>query len=462
MGFGVQECFANCFADWNLRVENNPSSVNPNHFRFVRDDENGILLVLNRNHRTGCVKMETISQSSESSRRRVFAVFKHDALQKAVHAEQGILPIDAVLDALTVINFLTESRDCSRCGAVAASPCKCKVMTILPAHPLDFSPMQNNMSTYLGSWEGLALSALVDKGKDYLKANVGSVTQILGGRDRDLLSRLSRWAISDQLNSRKQNPLPLIVPSGDTQVDNNETSRGNVDMDSTGFLLNDSEVEPFEAASALLDEDLNASSCSSGSGGIIMNGGKRGTGILTVDKLDDAESLQDIDVGDSDPERGIVDESKIGGSEWTETSDEALALVNKITEITGDEDMGGVDVAVSYSLASISNVLPTLDDAKSGPEDTEETPVLKTLSIAPAAVTSSSELMQEQDVKELRAQRRKQRNREAAQRSNARRKMKNDTLKKVLKETHERAAQLRARELSLREENLRLRKLTSG
>lgn len=56
-----------------------------------------------------------------------------------------------------------------------------------------------------------------------------------------------------------------------------------------------------------------------------------------------------------------------------------------------------------------------------------------------------------------RTEMRKQRNREAAQRSNMRRKIRNDTLKREISESNVRAVQLRAKELALREENLRLR-----
>lgn len=64
--------------------------------------------------------------------------------------------------------------------------------------------------------------------------------------------------------------------------------------------------------------------------------------------------------------------------------------------------------------------------------------------------------------RERRAELRKQRNREAAQRSNLRRKLKNDTLKRDLKFAHEKASQLRARELSLREENIKLRRMLAS
>lgn len=54
---------------------------------------------------------------------------------------------------------------------------------------------------------------------------------------------------------------------------------------------------------------------------------------------------------------------------------------------------------------------------------------------------------------------RRRKNREAAARSNARRKERNDNLQKALQDVRERAAALRAREQSLRKENLQLRRL---
>lgn len=91
-------------------------------------------------------------------------------------------------------------------------------------------------------------------------------------------------------------------------------------------------------------------------------------------------------------------------------------------------------------------------------------PRSKAVNIAPAGgiVPLVDAKSKEQEQKERKAEKRRQRNREAAQRSNMKRKMKNDTLKAELKKWHGKASDLRNKELGLREENLRLRKMLAG
>lgn len=417
-----------------------------------------------RDSRTGCFKIESISQVSASSRRRVVAVFNHDAIHKAAHSEHGILPLNAVLAALNFIHFVTETHDCSLCGPTAASPCKCKLDITPPVHPLDFSSLARNMSSYLGSWEGLACNAVVDNAKELLSSSVGVRMQIIGGNDQDLLNRLSRWAISDQIASRKENIFAFVMPNEGVQTDTTDVNNRHLDLFPTSLWLGDGDCEPLEIPSLLLDGDLNASSCSSGSGGMRIDGGAQRTQTSTiVDQLKDVNTLQAGIAKGSAPENRTRGGNITGEISWTANTDEALALVNRITEVLDKGDLCDVDAPDGSSLDSLSgNAETKMGDTTLKLDDAGQVRLSKTLSIAPAAVKNTPMAVQEQDEKELRAQRRKQRNREAAQRSNARRKQKNDSLKKALKESHEKAVQLRARELSLREENLQLRKLTSS
>eukprot|EP00177_Eucheuma_denticulatum_P006129 GFKZ01011179.1.p1 GENE.GFKZ01011179.1~~GFKZ01011179.1.p1 ORF type:complete len:592 (-),score=61.47 GFKZ01011179.1:1229-2746(-) len=460
VGFGVQECFTTCFADWCTSPEA-PQTWYTNHFRYVRDDSQGVLLMFFRDPRTACVKMDCMKHATASSRRRVFCVFDQDALQNAVHTEQGVLPTDAVLNALTMINFLTEARQCPVCTMKARTQCTCQIHLTPPAHPLDFAPLQRNMSLYLGCYEGLAKSSVMRKGAEVFSANVGSRIEIVGGIDDDLLTRLSRWAISDQLKHHKEDPLALTMPS---------LPGGQQDPLFQGMSVLGAAAPHMEQASLPIDAELfgtplNTSSCSSGSAAGASQGDVGGTGVLVVDRLGDERSCHDAGVGIAGALGAEFMAYGDSAHAWAGIGGEEMMLVNSPTGEKRAADLWQVEGMQGEGDSAESNTNnnePTIFDMPTslGVDVASNMGRTRALSIAPATAVETT-ATRKQDEKQLRAELRKQRNREAAQRSNARRKLKNDSLKQALKEVHAKAAELRARELSLREENLRLRKLTS-
>lgn len=415
VGFGVQECNAMSYEAW--AAFGGRSAQRFSHFRYVRDDANAILFIVHPDSENNQIKMEVMAQSSANKRRRTYAVFDRDALQAALHTERGILHPDAVLPALTMLNTVSENRECPLCPAGTA--CKCKLEMRRPSHPLDFCSLGDNMTTFLGAYEGLSQSSLLSGGTSVLSAKVGSRIRVEGGVDDALMQRLCRWAITDLVKDVKQTPrLDLITTGEQTQ----ETAQGAVldpidlaltgldqclDMD-FGLDVGPGSTVGLTVGTAVaekpvtLDEIVQgSSSCSSG------------TGIIIADTLEDEQEV----------EKG----KEIGGVE----DEQVLELVNRITGGMGESRSGG-----------------RVEGAG------------RTVFIAPK--TTMLEKDKALGEKEQRMLMRKQRNREAAQRSNMKRKMRNDGLKLALKETHERVRELRAREVLLREENLRLRKLSSS
>lgn len=474
VGFGVQECFMSCFDDWSTSPAHQ-QNWRTNHFRYVRDDTQATLLMFFRDRRTGCIKMDCMKHVTASSRRRVFCVFDQHALHNAVRTHRGVLPTDAVMSALTMINFLTEARQCAVCAIKARPQCTCQIDLTPPAHPLDFAPLQKNMCLYLGCYEGLAKSSVMRRGAELFSANVGSRIEIVGGTDDDLLARLSRWAISDQLKDRKEDPLALAMPAlGGAQPDALLQTMAAVSAP----------VAPTQAASlpidtALFGATLNTSSCSSGSAADASHGGAGHTGVLVVDRLGDERSCHDggVGIGTLGSDFMAYEDS---GQAWGGIGGEEMMLVNSSSEERGTADLWDIERVEGAGVGegAGAGAGAGAGEGDSAESNTNSEPAVvhmptvlevevasdrgrsRALCIAPATAVEMT-ATRTQDEKERRAELRKQRNREAAQRSNARRKVKNDSLKKALKEVHGKAAELRARELRLREENLRLRKLTS-
>lgn len=425
VGFGVKECIADCFSDHCLSGED-AGVWRKEHFRYIRDDKNGALHMIHYNEAKGILKIESLAHITASSRRRVFAICDVEKFRAALHSEQGGLNVEGILNSLHMINFLTEFRACSYCSHTPG-PCSCTVEMEKPRHPLDFATAKKNMGTFLGAYEGLANTCILRNGVAQISALVGSRIQVDVDLDQELMTRLCNWAISDQLSRRKENPLALVMPQRNQQQAADlfglgSPATGNKSDAITSF---DWEAPGFDTD---LEAALNTSSSSSRSAPV----SEMGTGVLLVDKLDQ-------------------DKPNDNATAWDDITDEAMLLVNSIATSNPD-DMLDVDTGSSESYPCNLNQ----------PEPVALAPVVgRPRTIMPKTVVDTSR-RDKQTEKELRAERRKQRNREAAQRSNAKRKLRNDTLKQALKDVHAKAAELRARELVLREENLKLRRQTSS
>lgn len=440
-----------CFAEWCSKRPDYMDCGITSHIRFVRDDAKGVFIIIHKDPRFGAIKMELMSSLSASVRRRSFAVFDERRLLDAVHTDRGILHSDSVISALKMISTVVECKKCPHCGSPPSFFCNCKLDTDIPKHPLDFSVLRKNMSAFVGAYEGLARNTVFVGGKEVLSGNVGTVIQIDGGVDDDLITRLSCWAITDQLKGKKENPVAFLMPaSGDKDDEDADVIDMAIDG---GDIMAQGSVGLLGSTGSLLDPVTNiSSSCSSGSGILI------------------SESLEDTGPNEAVQKSSAIAPSAENVSSETgpvALSDEALDLVKKITgdaDLRMDDlDLGGINDQCLESLSSEDNEVPNVAPLATCLEQQMPAKVVtsRTRSIAPSApVEHTGE--EEQDDKDRRAQLRKQRNREAAQRSNMKRKIKNDTLKKSLKESHAKAAELRARELALREENLQLRKLTSS
>ncbi|CDF34985.1 unnamed protein product [Chondrus crispus] len=449
VGFGVQECHLQSFSDWGTRsgLFDEPDLM---HLRYVRDDATGALIIAYKDPHTNLFKVESMVQASTTTRRRVYAIFDLDHFRAAVNAEYCSFRPSLVANALKFLCSSVETRHCPKCAAPPSAACHCPLGLKLPSHSLDFSTVANNMVSFTGAFEGVTRSAVFNDGIELQAANLGCVINIDGCIGNDLIDRLSRWAISDQLTDKKGCPTALIMPPSGTD-DAETTADMVIDTDNLAQVSAAlSYVAPPPPPPAVDLFAKGTSSCSSGSG------------MLITESLDDPPPLLV-------PERAPPTASQIFETAAQAPPPTAHGTLDFVDEITGQAQVSDsffnpsepstpAEESMSSGSAGMSVIAPSAAIFDTQPVVIGAT--LRNKAIAPSApVQVSKETMQSE--KELRAQLRKQRNREAAQRSNMKRKFKNDTLKQALRDVHSRAAQLRARELQLREENLELRKLMS-
>lgn len=156
-------------------------------------------------------------------------------------------------------------------------------------------------------------------------------------------------------------------------------------------------------------------------------------------------------------EKGMVQDSQNGaggGADWLD----GLVLDTKQEDVVTSAKKHQRSNTSSQKITDTTSATTTERECRNDNKDSA--------SSAEGAVSSSVALIAGQKsetkgdlVSELKAQLRRERNRASAQRANLRKKAMNDALKRELKNSLERAGELRSREMFLRQENMRLRKL---
>lgn len=402
------------------------------HFRYVRDDEKGILVNIRKDMSSNIYKVDYMAHETATKRRRSFLTIDGVAIESCLKEDPAGLDPMKLLPAVRMIQFAEEYRDCPFCGVPRGSVCNCKLEIVRPRHPLDFDNMLVNMSSHLGSFEGVTSARFCAGGMEMMAAKLGSRITIDCRDDSDLLDKLSKWAITDQLMKVKEDPVRCLMPVADTEM-TDPSLRGN----SSGFASG--EATEVECGGDSGEHDMDT--------------------VLGMDALVDEMLQPSKDVAFGKVSLTEVDDMLSLNKDGLITGQQLFEHISP--ESTEDDDELGLtkDIARAAQQAyqaengAGAQRVPS-DSSTSGGQTTSDFGVHDD-------ITLSQEERRRKE-RERKAELRKQRNREAAQRSNAKRKEKNDTLKANLRDVHDKAAELRAKELVLREENIRLRKMLSS
>lgn len=358
------------------------------------------------------------------------------------------------------------------------------------------------MDAFLGAFEGTTKARFCPNGTELLSARLGTRINIIGGCDEALITQFSKWAISDQLEKTKLNPVKALMPGTLRREEEAEhglippqkRARTNPFLSDDGLLVSDSlsetpvtetpvtetfdsmnvgmpivkDIDDMDDFGAFLTDPLAAPIVKEVASGMDVMGGSEALGTAANPVALTEQASCASTKGDMTEEKSVsVDE------------DDGLELVQRIAEEAHHQFQmeNGLNARSMPSASSRSqktmiekmalhgygSMLTQAGSGQSGLRNGATVIAPASTRIAPATHVESEEghevLECERDRK---AELRKQRNREAAQRSNAKRKLKNDTLKSELQACHTKAAELRAKELSLREENIKLRKLLSS
>lgn len=500
-GFGVVHYSVLCRAEWGRDPTHASRRGECGHIRFVRNDAARSLLIAFDDKKADIIKLDLFDQLSTSVRKRVTLTVRRSKFYHILLQQPVTNLVQAAYSTALMSSYNIERRICTTCTTYSATHCSCSRPPVLPKHSLDFSSMRNNMDIHGGAFDGVSTTALFVDGMAVVNATVGHHLSIEGSSDRNLSSRLGQWAIRDLLQDTRETPfmdykLAIGIMARYVYAANDNGTKGSdngTDVKSGhegavateqlgkhyGFNMvnkprengngNDGDSNFFaKAESVQAARAMNYKT----STGFDAYGSTDYTGTAFESPLDDTQALTVFEgfrrSARHDPRasrtlyEGNPDDLDIRKEFDTNADAISRRPCQVPTQLSVDMQNVGAGSAKrqrrsegsDYSAGSGSTVRATTSAIEHRNKRTGDS-----IGVATIANVESDKKEREQMIK---AELRRKRNREAAQRSNLRRKVRNDTLKHELLASHARAMELRAQEQLLREENLKLRKLLAG
>lgn len=406
--------------------------------RYVRDDDRGVFLLLSENDATGVTEVDCMSHRSTRRRTRVVARFHTDTLHRNLRSSKGVLHPDDLAEALSYLNVSYERRACPMCKMADSGECGCVLPFKRPAHPLDFRNEQRNMRLHTGLYQGVCTVRLFNAALPFVITNLSTRAIIKGSLDKRVISRLNRYAVQDRMSKLTLSPFSPVASLPAPRICDNAT-RGpedaQVDVDP---LLQEDLTAPLMLPDESFLQDpglLQSSSLPSLSFG---NELIEGPMPLLSAPLGTGTTVLDVSM--------LKAGSKVGSDRGTEQSISRV-VKSDVGRDGGSSSDGGMSATHSTTQNNGEALGTESGRKRSGSQ--------RASSAKRARVSDETE--RTLDGRELKAELRKRRNREAAAKSNVKRRIRNEALRKDLAEVNERVTELRAMEKVLREENVRLR-----
>lgn len=417
--------------------------------RYVRDDERGVILMLSENPATGITEVDCMSHRSTRKRTRVCARFHTNSLHSNLKSTKGVLHPDDLAEALSYLNVSYERRACPMCMMAGSGECGCVLPFRRPAHPLDFRNERGNMRLHTGLYQGGCTVRLFNDALPCVITSLSTRSVIRGSLDRRVVSRLTKYAVQDRMSKLKVNPFSPVASL--------PTPR-HCDIASCP-------ADDAQAVDPLMQGDLTASVMLPDESFLQDTGLLQSSSppsLFLGDKLiEDPTPFIPAPLGTGTTVLDFAmlqSGSKVGSDRGTEQS---ISGVEDGRARTEQQD-GGSSSDGGMSTHSATQNNGDIVRTESGRESSARRKRSGSQSESCAKRARGwDETEGKLEGKELRAALRKQRNREAAAKSNVKRKIRNEALRRDLAEVSKRATELRAMEKVLREENVRLRVLAT-
>lgn len=184
----------------------------PRLTRYVRCDDAGATLCVGEDA-DGGLEAEFVRFDSPRAATRAYCQFA-PSLREHLRARKGAPSADdaAVARALRHCVVLREARaSCAACGS--RGRCACAFRFTRARHPLDFAHTARNTIPLLGHFRGVGRSTTFADGRAVTMDSISTELRTRAGGEAGATERMLFWAVQACLGTAKPNPLMLEMPS---------------------------------------------------------------------------------------------------------------------------------------------------------------------------------------------------------------------------------------------------------
>lgn len=187
----------------------------PRLTRYARCDDVGSTLMVSEDASANALEAEFVRYDGIRDATRTYCRF--DASFRAhLQARKGAHTVDSTLVRAHLQYSMTLRETRASCGACGtrreAAPCSCRYTFRRARHPLDFAYTARNTLPFLGDFRGIGRSVVFTNGVTSTTDLVATELRTRSGGEAGATERLLFWAVHSCLSAAKTNPLMLEMP----------------------------------------------------------------------------------------------------------------------------------------------------------------------------------------------------------------------------------------------------------
>lgn len=186
--------------------------------RYVRCDDTGDTLLVGDASDGLVFEVEFVSYDSPRRSTRAYCQFSGELREHLRSRKGGVYVDDAIVRRCLLSSLvLQENRaSCAVCGEQTA--CACRFTFRRARHPLDFEYTAPNALPLLGEFRGVGRTMTFDFGRILETSTITTELRTRGGGEVGCTERLRFWAAQYCLGQGKPNPMMLEMPSAENEA----------------------------------------------------------------------------------------------------------------------------------------------------------------------------------------------------------------------------------------------------
>ncbi|CAN8066546.1 unnamed protein product [Agarophyton chilense] len=421
--------------------------------KVARDDSRAVVYFLAVDPAIDLLEITTYSMFSATTRAHAFSIFRMQQFMNAVQCiRNGPFCNPRVAAALVYYYEAFETCPCVVCHAADPTLCCCQLPFSTKKHPRDTVTDINNMKLYMGTFSGVAKLTLCSNGAVVFSSSYESHSFINFHNDPQIKRELIEWAMTHIVQERRQDPLTLVMAEAATLKSRFVTATDTFMLASIAESILSKPVRfdhtpppqhqplplSLPMSDASMDAFVNTLEPSTGiSAGF-------GTAVTHLNALSQDPELQQL----------LSQQQSFNSTNMLSDCSESISL-DALWQTTPPPPLDSPGV---HAQTGLDSAICSQNANQVVPSATRRLSVLAPAPCVQSAIPGAEQTKTHMDEeRRRRIELRKARNRESAQRSNLRKKMQLQQLKDELEAAAAKEACLRAREKTLRKENMRLR-----